>query len=307
MVWPWSEVVIHEDAVAQVTRSPLQGQRDQVREAALWHRVLVREEAIVRVQTDVRSALHGLGEQVGTEPARQRCGNGALEEQPDMPSPPRTRAFESGAQAQTPTALHERHRIGLPAGLVEVDSQEVAGLIHEERVHSSDEWLPTVVSPGEMPTNEVVGYRQEAAMRAHRALDPRLFADAPHPLIRAGRRVAGPTGLPALEPSGVDAFAPSEQRSEEGNLGRRWRMPAEYMSGNVRQRRLRLATRHRHPACDDLAPGGQTGRLTRTFLGVAVTRQPDHVSTASARNRFATLSCRAMRPGCGSRTSSRPW
>jgi hypothetical protein len=31
------------------------------------------------------------------------------------------------------------------------------------------------------------------------------------------------------------------------------------------------------------------------------------VSTASARNRFATLSCRAMRPGCGSRTSSRPW
>ena len=53
--------------------------------------------------------------------------------------------------------------------------------------------------------------------------------------------------------------------------------------------------------------GGQAGLLTRTFLGVAVTIQPDHVSTASVRNRLATLSCKAMRPGCGSRTSSRPW
>jgi hypothetical protein len=36
--------------------------------------------------------------------------------------------------------------------------------------------------------------------------------------------------------------------------------------------------------------------LTRTFLGVAVTIQPDHVSTASVQNRLATLSCKAVRP-----------
>jgi hypothetical protein len=116
-------------------------------------------------------------------------------------------------------------------------------------------------------------------MRADRTLDPGLLADALHPLVRTGRRVSGLAGFPALEPPGVDVVAAAKQRPEESNLCRYRRMLAR----------------------------AQTGLLTRTFVGVAVTRQPDHVSTASVRNRLVTLSCKAMRPGCGSRTSSRPW
>ena len=55
-------------------------------------------------------------------------------------------------------------------------------------------------------------------------------------------------------------------------------------------------------------PGtAQSGLLIRTFMVVAITTQRDHVSTVSVRNRLAILSSNAVRPGCGSRTSRRPW
>jgi len=42
-----------------------------------------------------------------------------------------------------------------------------------------------------------------------------------------------------------------------------------------------------------------SARLTRTFLVVAETMQPFHVSTASVRNSVETRSASALRPGCG--------
>jgi hypothetical protein len=48
-------------------------------------------------------------------------------------------------------------------------------------------------------------------------------------------------------------------------------------------------------------------RLTRTFRGVAVTRQPTHESTSSPRKSIATRSRSATLPGCGSRTKRMPW
>ena len=63
-------------------------QGDQVPEAALRHRVLVREEPVVGVQTDVGPVFHRFSEKVRAEPARQRCRNGLLEEEPRVSATP---------------------------------------------------------------------------------------------------------------------------------------------------------------------------------------------------------------------------
>ena len=131
MVWPRHEVVIHEDTVALVTRTALERQGDQVPEAALRHRVLVREEPVVGVQADVRPVLHRLREKVRAEPARQRRRNRVLEEEPRVSAAPGSRALERGGQAEAPTALKEGDRIGLPALLVEINGQEEARLVEE--------------------------------------------------------------------------------------------------------------------------------------------------------------------------------
>ncbi len=244
-----------QHAVALVTRCALQGQRDQVPEAALRQGVPVREEAVVGVQADVWSVLHRLREQVRTEPARQRGGDGLLEEQPHVSATPGARSLERGGKAEASAAAHESDCISFPSSLVEIDGQEVAGLVEQHRIDADDKRLITRVSPGQMPSNDIVGDREETAVRTHRALDPGLLADALHPLVRAGGRIAGPAGFPAFESPRVDVFAAAEQRPEEGYLGRCRRMLAECLSARVWQRRMRLAARHGHPACFDLPKG----------------------------------------------------
>ena len=60
------------------------------------------------------------------------------------------------------------------------------------------------------------------------------------------------------------------------------------------------AQRRRSPA---MSAGG---RLTRTLLGVAITRQPSQLSTFSIWKSATILSNNDVRPGSGSRTSRRP-
>ena len=84
LVGPRDEMVIEEDAVALLAWSLLQRQGDQVPESSLRHRVLIRKEAVVRIQADVRSPLHRLGQDVRAQPSGQRGWNGFLEEEPDV-------------------------------------------------------------------------------------------------------------------------------------------------------------------------------------------------------------------------------
>ena len=62
----------------------LQGERDQVAKSAARERILIGEEPVIRVHTDIRPTLHGLRQYVRTKSARQRGGQGLVEEQPDM-------------------------------------------------------------------------------------------------------------------------------------------------------------------------------------------------------------------------------
>src|SRR5579863_4925248 len=65
------QLLIHKDAVRSVSRSALQRQGDQVAKTACWHRILIREEAIIRVEANLRPPLHSAREEERTEFAGQ--------------------------------------------------------------------------------------------------------------------------------------------------------------------------------------------------------------------------------------------
>lgn len=67
----WHEVIIYENAVSLLTRPPLKRKGDQVAEPTLRHGILVWEEPIIRIQPDLRTALHGLREQERSKATRE--------------------------------------------------------------------------------------------------------------------------------------------------------------------------------------------------------------------------------------------
>ena len=86
-----------------LARNPLQRQGDEITEAALWHRVLVREEAVVGVHPELVAPVHGSGEDQTAEFSRGCRRDGTLEEiQMCPPLPERDRS--SGAD--TPSSRH---------------------------------------------------------------------------------------------------------------------------------------------------------------------------------------------------------
>ena len=151
--------VIEEHAVALLSGALLQRQGNQIAESALRHRVLIWEQSVVRIQPDVRAALHGFGQQVRPESASLRGRDRTVEEDPDVSSVAGARAFERGRYAHAATCRKEGLGIFPPAGLVEVDRQEAAGLVLEQRVDPGDERLPVASHPRQMPPDDFIGHR----------------------------------------------------------------------------------------------------------------------------------------------------
>ena len=53
-----NHLIVEENAVAQVSRLLLERQCDQIAEASVRQRVLIRKEPIVGTKTNVRTAFH---------------------------------------------------------------------------------------------------------------------------------------------------------------------------------------------------------------------------------------------------------
>jgi hypothetical protein len=70
LVGVWMEIIVNEHAVARLSWRKLQGERNQVPEPSLGHRVLVGEKAVIRIQADLMPTLHGSREQQAAELAR---------------------------------------------------------------------------------------------------------------------------------------------------------------------------------------------------------------------------------------------
>src|SRR5204862_3086898 len=118
--------------------------RDQIAEASLRQRVLVRKEPIVRVETDIRAAFHRLGQDVRSQLARERGWNRLFEEDPHVRAAAGARAFDRGRKIQATARLQEGGRVFAPSSLVEIGRKEEARLITKHRVSAGDERLARV-------------------------------------------------------------------------------------------------------------------------------------------------------------------
>lgn len=96
--------------------------------------------------------------------------------------------------------------------------EEETSLIRKHRRDSGDEVFAMVVLSGKVPADHFIGDREEGAMRAVRALDSGLFADAAHPFVATGGRVTGASDPLVFETPGIEFLASSEQGAEEGDL-----------------------------------------------------------------------------------------
>ena len=92
-------------------------------------------------------------------------------------------------EAQPAAPFEKGLGIFLPVRLVEVDGQEEARLIQEQRVNARDEGLTVTILAGQVPSDDLVGDGEKSTMGTLRALDTRLFADASHPLVGARGRI----------------------------------------------------------------------------------------------------------------------
>ena len=70
-----------------------------------------------------------------------------------------------------------------------------------------------------MPLNRIVSYGKKTLVGAFGTFDFGFFADPLNPFITAHWRIAGPARLSTFETTRVNIFAPTKQRTEEGNFG----------------------------------------------------------------------------------------
>ena len=99
-------------------------------------------------------------------------------------------------------------------GEAECDILGEARVVAKHGVHSGDEWLAAVITALEMPSDDVLGHRQPTLVKAFGAPDAGLLADAPDPLVAAGRLIPGLACPAALESAGIDVFPPEEEAME---------------------------------------------------------------------------------------------
>lgn len=217
------EVLIEEYTVAALPSLLLEGQGDQVPEAALRQRVLVGEQPVIRVEADIRAGFHGFGQEKGTELPGQSRGDGFIEEEPDMAASAGTGPLEHGWKRMAPAGCEEGLGIRFPVFLVEVCGKEETPFIEKHRVESHDERPPGIVLAGQMPPDDFVRQGTKAPVRALGTLDRFLVAEVYDPLVGAGGGIPGVPGLAADEPPGIDIVPATEEGPEKGHLrlGRR--------------------------------------------------------------------------------------
>jgi hypothetical protein len=91
-------------------------------EAAARHRVLTREQTIVRIHGELAAARHRLGDEVAAESARRGRCDWRREEDPNMRAV--AGSFDRMRDLETTARRSERAHVIHPGALVEVDGKE---------------------------------------------------------------------------------------------------------------------------------------------------------------------------------------
>src|SRR5215831_15403254 len=200
------ELVVDEHAVAALARPSLQGERDEIAEAAAWHRVLARKQPVVGLEADLRPAVHGPRQQHRCEAACLVGRDGVGEEQPDVAAVAGARPLECGRNSELATLGQECESVARPALVVEVDGEKAAGVVEQQRIDTSDEitaaTVPNAILASQMGFDHLVGDRNERLIRALTATNLRLAANAADPLVRASWSIAAASGFRILPTCG---------------------------------------------------------------------------------------------------------
>lgn len=121
------ELFVNEDAIAFALSFPLEWQGYQVAESAFRNSRLSWEHAVVGIELDRFGAPHCFGDECASEVAGKLRAYRAVEEEPDMATVSRSRAFYAGLQA---AGFRNRADGGdgvLPTVLVEVHDKDRSG------------------------------------------------------------------------------------------------------------------------------------------------------------------------------------
>ena len=139
---------------------------------------------------------------VRPEPASQGSRKRFIEEDPDVCALARPRTLDGRRHVQCPACVGKRRRIVSPGRLVEVCGEEEAGLVEEQRIHSSDKGLPRSIPTRQVPPDNLVGHREKPSMDTVGALNARPLADACPVPTHGHRRVRSPIARSADSRSG---------------------------------------------------------------------------------------------------------
>jgi hypothetical protein len=134
---------------------------------------------------------------------------------------PRTRPLQCDRYIVEIAGLPECFCIFLPGSLVQIDSQEPAGLIEQHGVKAHREVAsgPVLrIHSQEMVPHHLVRDGREVTMSAIIASRSGLLADAVDPFVTTDGLIPCLSRSPTLESAGIDIFAAPKQAAEEGDF-----------------------------------------------------------------------------------------
>ncbi|MNC15945.1 hypothetical protein D3C75_637880 [compost metagenome] len=123
------QFIVHEDAASVLAGFLLQGQCDQVAEAAFRHSVLVREQSVIRAQLELASPSAGMANNRRAQPPGVLGSDRFSEKNPCMSTIARARDFQSHGHTQLVTGLGKAQQVFAPVGLVKIHGKEITGVI----------------------------------------------------------------------------------------------------------------------------------------------------------------------------------
>ena len=218
MIRVGSELLVEENAVARLARLLLKWQRNQIAEPASGQSVLVGKEPVIRIKPKFRPAFHGFCNQIGAEVPCYTRGDRFREEQPNVTARSRARALQRSRKSQPLTSLVKCAGVLLPAIAIEIDSQEVAGLVRKHRVEANNEVTAQTVEASEMLPDDLVRDRKKTPVGTLGTFDSGLLANTADPFVGASRCIPGLASFPAYEPARIDVLTPAKQGAEQDDL-----------------------------------------------------------------------------------------
>ena len=97
-----------------------------------------------------------------------------------------TRALEGGGDFEFSAGVENGENVLLPRGFIEIDGEEIAGLVQQHWIDACDEWFAQCIMTGEVVVDDFAGDGNKRAVGAVGAFDPGFLTDAGCPFIGAG-------------------------------------------------------------------------------------------------------------------------